>query len=159
MRWIVRWAAAVWLGLVSGFTARGETWTNLAGHVVTARLAGIAGEHILLQNTNGRIWRVPLSSLRPADRQRAWDQTGTEPLPGDLKIPLEQAQEDINRAAQFLQGGKINREEYAARCQKLKERFEHLSRQALKERGESSDTAILGRLNRRLDQLELGLKE
>ena len=152
MRWIVRWAAAVWLGLVSGFTARGETWTNLAGHVVTARLAGIAGEHIRLQNTNGRIWRVPLSSLRPADRQRAWDQTGTEPLPGDLKIPLEQAQEDINRAAQFLQGGKFTREEYAARCQTIKQRFEYLGLQALKDRGEESDTTILDRLKRHLDE-------
>jgi hypothetical protein len=87
-----------------------------------------------------------------ADRQRAREQTGTEPLPGDLKIPFEQAREDINRAAQFLHDGKITREEYATRCGTLKQRFEHLGRQALKDRGEPSDAAILDRLKQRLDQ-------
>ncbi len=147
-------AVALSLGLAAGVAARADTWTNLAGQVLTARLAAIEGEHVLLQATNGRLWRVPLASLRPADRQRARELTGTEPVPTDLKIPLDQAQEDITRAAQFLQGGKITREEYAARCEKIKQRFEYLGLQALKDRGEGSDTAILGRLKRRLDQAE-----
>ncbi len=100
-----------------------------------------------------------LTSLTPTDRQRAKAQTGTEPLPTDLKIPLEQAQEDIKRAAQFLQSGMVTREEYAARCQTIKERFEHLGCQALKDRGESSDTGILERLKQRLDQAKLSLKD
>jgi hypothetical protein len=154
MKWIVPWVAAVWVGLAFGVAARADTWTNVAGHVVTAKLLAIEGGRMLLQDTNGRIRRVPLSSLKPADRERAWAQTGIEPLPADLKIPLEQAQEDINRAAQFLQGGRITHEQYAARCQTIKQRFEHFSQQALKNRGEPSDTAILERLKHRLDQLE-----
>jgi hypothetical protein len=148
------WAMAVWLGLAAGFAARAETWTNVAGQVVTARLVDIQGDHVLLQRTNGRTWRVPLSSLKPADRIRARAQTGTEQLPAELRIPLEQAQADIQRAAQFLEGGKITREEYAARGQTIKQRFEYFVRQALKDRGEKSDEALLERLKRRLDQAE-----
>jgi hypothetical protein len=144
--------AAVCLGLLLALPAHADTWTNAAGHVITAKLVAIEGGQVLLQNTNGRTWRLPLTSLKPADRQRAREQAGTEPLPNDLKIPFEQAQEDIHRAAQFLHGGKITREEYATRCETLRQRFEHLGQQALKERGEPADTVILDRLKQRLDQ-------
>jgi hypothetical protein len=147
-------ALAAWVSLAAGFAARAETWTNVAGQVVTARLVGIQGEHVLLQRANGRTLRVPLSSLKPADRVRAREQTGTEQLPAELKIPLDQARADIQRAAQFLEGGKITREEYAARCQKIQQRFEYFVRQALKDRGEKSDEALLERLKRRLDQAQ-----
>jgi hypothetical protein len=146
-----RWISAVCLGLLSSLSASADTWTNRAGHVLTARLVAIQGEHLILQHANGRTWRLPLSSLKPADQQRAREQTGTEPLPSELRALLNQAEEDIQRAAQFLQGGKITREEYEARCQQIRQRFEHLARQALKDRGQQSDLAILDRLKQRLD--------
>ncbi len=94
----------------------------------------------------------PSSSLKPADRIRAREQTGTEQLPAGLKVPFDQAQADIQRAAQFLAGGRITPEEYAARCRKIKERFDSLGRQALQERGERAVTAVLDRLKQRLDE-------
>jgi hypothetical protein len=154
MKRIISWAVAVWLGLALGATARADTWTNVAGHVLTAKLLAVEDGQALLQETNGHIRRVPLTSLKPADQKRAGAQTGTEPLPASLKVPFEQAQEDINRAAQFLEGGRITREQYAARCQAIKRRFEHFSQQAVQNGGVPADPAILEGLTHRLDQLE-----
>ncbi|HOX59959.1 MAG TPA: hypothetical protein P5205_21945 [Candidatus Paceibacterota bacterium] len=146
-------AIGVWAALAAGFAARGETWTNLAGKVIAAKLVGVQSEQVLLQRPNGHILRLPLSSLKPEDRIRAREQSGTERLPAELKTPLEQAKTDIQRAAQFLQGGKITREEYAARCEKVKQRFEHLARQALKDRGEAPDDQVVKRLKQQLDRV------
>jgi hypothetical protein len=138
------------LSLFSVLSADADTWTNRAGHVIAARLVGIEGEQVVLQHTNGRTWRLPLSSLHPADQQRAREQTGTEPIPSELSACLTQAQEDIHRAAQFLHRGKITPEEYAARCEAVRQRFEHLGRQALKDRGEELHDELLDRLKQRL---------
>jgi len=138
------------LALVPVLSATADTWTNRAGHVITARLVAIEGEQIVLQHTNGRTWRLPLSSLHPADQQRAREQTGTEPIPSELSACLTQAQEDIHRAAQFLHGGRITPEEYAARCEMVLQRFEHLGRQTLKDGGEKPDDKLLERLKQRL---------
>ena len=148
------WAAAACLILLLGLSANAEIWTNRAGHVITAQLVAVEGGQVILQHTNGRTWRLPLSSLKPADQQRAREQTEMEQLPSELRACLTQAQEDIQRAALFLEGAKITRDEYAARCEKIKQRFEYLGLQALKARGEESNTGILGRLKRRLDQAE-----
>lgn len=154
MKRIARWAVAVWLGLAFAVTAAADTWTNVAGHVLTARLLAVEDGQALLQVTNGHIRRVPLTSLKPADQKRAEAQTGTEPLPAGLKTPFEQAQEEINRAAQFLQGGRITRAQYTVRCQTIKQRFEHFGQQALQNDGEPADPAILERLKHRLVQTE-----
>ncbi len=138
------------VGLLSALAANADTWTNLAGHVVTASLVGVEGDQITLQNTNGRTWRIPLSSLNPADRQRALEQTETEPLPAGLRVPFDQATDDIRHAAQFLQGGKISRDAYLARCEQLIARFELLALQDFKDRGGQPDRALLDRLKRRL---------
>jgi hypothetical protein len=155
------WAAvaAVWLGLQAAATADAETWTNRAGHVINARLVGIEGGQVILQSvgTNGRTWRLPLTSLKPADQQRARAQSGTEPVPSDLKACLNQAEEDIRRAAQFLQGGRVSREEYEARCKKICTRFEEFGRAILKERRTESNTPMLDRLRVRLDQTAIDL--
>lgn len=142
---------AVCLGLLLlPLSVAAETWTNQAGQVVIARLVALAGEQAILQSTNGRMWRLPLSSLKPADQQRAREQTGTERLPSELRTCLIQAQEDFQRAAQFLQGGKITREQYAARCEQVLERFDRFALQILKERGEQLDRVIVDRLRQRL---------
>ena len=147
--------AAIYVTLMIALPAGGDTWTNRAGHVLTARLVAIEGDQVVLQQTNGMTRRLPLSSLKPTDQQRAREQTGVEPLPSELSACLNQAQEDIRRAAQFLQGGKITAAEYAARCQQIKQRFEHLGRQALEGRGAQPDPALLERLKQRLDQAEI----
>ncbi len=146
------WLSLLCLGLLAAPLANADTWTNQAGHVVNARLVAIKGEHVVLEQASGRTIRLRLSSLKPADQQRAREQTGTEALPSELQACLHQAQEDIRRAAQFLQGGKITREEYVDRCEKIKLRFEHLGFLVLKERGEEANTALLARLMQRLDQ-------
>jgi hypothetical protein len=146
------WLLAVFLGLLTSLPASADSWTNRAGRALTARLLAIEGEQVVLQNTNGRTWRLALASLNSADQQRARAQVGSEPLPSELKACLNQAKEDIQRAAQFLQGGKITREEYATRCQRIKQRFEQLVLAVFKDRGEPLNHPLLVRLNQRLDQ-------
>ncbi len=152
MKWIVSWTCAVGLGLAAGKAAGADTWTNVAGHVVSARLLAVENEQALLQTTNGRLQRVLLASLKPADRERARAQTGFEPLPAGLKALFEQAQQDIQRAAQFLHGGKITRDQFKAHCQTVRQRFEHFALQGLKEDGAPADPSIVEKLARRLDQ-------
>lgn len=135
-----------------------ETWTNQAGHVLIARLIAVEGEQIVLQNTNGRTWRLPLASLSPADQQRARSMKGSEPVPSDLSACLAQAEEDVRHAAQFLKGGKINQEAYKTRCGQIRQRFDSQCRAFFKERGEPPKEALLTRLTQRLDKLVDELK-
>jgi hypothetical protein len=153
MKLPLAWLVAAWLGLAGGGAARADTWTNLAGQTVTAKLVALEGDQVLLQQTNGHTLHVPLSSLKPTDRARARKNAGIDQqVPAALQALLDQAQTDIQRAAQFLAGGKITREEYAVRCVTIKHRFEYLGREALKEIGMSPTSANLDRLARRLDQ-------
>ena len=148
-RWTPAFPWIAGLCVLLSFSAEAESWTNRAGHVIRAQLVRIENDQVVLQYTNGRSLRLPLSSLKPADQQRAREQFEEERLPSELKACLDQAQNDIQRAAQFLQGGKITRDEYAARCKKIKERFEYLGG-----RRPPSDKALLARLKQRLDQAE-----
>lgn len=149
--------AAVCLGWLIVNTAGADTWTNRAGHVLTARLVAMEGGQVLLQSTNagGRTWRLPLTSLMPADQQRARALTGPQPIPSELSACLSQAEEDTLRAARFLRGGRITREQYATRCEQIQQRFDHLGRQVLKNRGEQSRAALLPPLRQRLNELAL----
>lgn len=151
MRQALAWGAGLALCL-AGVVASAETWTNQAGKVIAGKLLRLEGEQAVLQRTNGHLLRVPLSSFTPADQVRAREQTGTEKFPAELRAPLEQAEADIRRAAQFLQGGKISREDYLARCEKIKQRCESLARQALKDRGQSPDDPIVERIKRRIEK-------
>jgi hypothetical protein len=110
----------------------------------------IEGEQIVLRHADGRTRRLPLSSLTPADQERATAQTRSEPLPSELRTCLAQAREDIHRAAQFLHGGKISREEYAERCRQIARRFESLGRQSLREQGRQSNHTSLELLKKQL---------
>ena len=57
--------------LVAGLTpARGEMWTNQAGHVIEARLGEFDGVWVTLERTNGSALRLPLSALREPDQRR-----------------------------------------------------------------------------------------
>ncbi len=125
--------ATIAVALLIPELACADSWTNRAGHVLTARLIAIQGDHVILQSTNTKAqsWRLPLASLKPADQQRAREQTGTVRLPSELQACLNQAEQDIHRAAQFLHGGRITPEQYAARCRKIQESFEGSGRQAL----------------------------
>jgi len=143
--------AALSLSPLAGLPVRAETWTNRAGHVINAQLVEVKGDQVILRHTNGRTWRLPLSSLNPADQRRARRQTETEQVPSELQACLKQAQDDIERSARFLEGGRITREEYVRRCRKIRERFEYLARQGLKLEGKQPDPALLDRLKQRLD--------
>jgi hypothetical protein len=147
---------SLWLAVcleLLGFRARADTWTNQAGHVLTARLIALEGEKVVLQQANGRTLRLPLASLTPADQERARAQTGTESVPPELRPLLRQAEDDIRRAALFLEGGKINRDEYGARCEQVKQRFEFLGTEALKAAGGQTNAALPPHLKQRLHRL------
>ena len=150
LKWDGRWFVMVCFGLALGFSARADTWTNRAGHTLSATLVAIEGEQIVLRQADGRTRRLPLSSLTPADQERAKAQTRSEPLPSELRTCLAQAREDIHRAAQFLHGGKISREEYAERCRQIARRFESLALQSLRERGQPPNHAPLELLKQQL---------
>jgi hypothetical protein len=152
-----RWSLVLLLAVVPVLSANADTWTNRAGHVLHARLVAIEGEQIVLQRatTNGRTWRLPLASLKPADQQRARAQAGVAPIPSELRACLSQAEEDIQRAAKFLQGGRITREQYAARWGSIRQRFDYFGWQVLKDRSEQSRVALLTSLRQRLDEMAL----
>ena len=143
-------AIFICLGLLIGSSVYADSWTNRAGHVLSADLVSIDGEHVILRGTNGRIRRLPLSSLKPSEQQRAIRQSGTEPLPSELTACFSQAQEDIRRAAQFLHGGRITPENYAVRCQAIIKRFECLACKALEEQKAPNDRVLLKLLKKKL---------
>jgi hypothetical protein len=145
------WLAAC-LSLMS-IRAQADTWTNQAGHVLTGWLVAIDGEKVVLQQANGRTLRLPLASLAPADQERARALTGNETVPPALRPFLSQAVDDIRRAAMFLEGGKINREEYDARCGQIKQRFELLATEALKPAGGQTNVSLPPQLTQRLARL------
>lgn len=147
----LRWLALGLALLVVPFP-RAETWTNRAGHTLTAQCVGVEGQQVLLRFANGRVRRIPLASLKPADQARALAQSDAEPLPSELRAILEQAAADLERTTRFLQDGRITREDFDAQHAWLGERLIRLGRQILIDRGEPPDPARLARFAQRLDR-------
>ena len=156
MKFLLPWLVALSC-LRASTGGQAELWTNVAGQAISAKLLSVHGEYALLQRTNGLVFRVPFASLTSECRLRAKKSGSIDKLPAELRIPFEQAQADIDRAAQFLHGNKITREDYALRCLRIRQRFENLGQEALKERGEESRTALLRRLDHRLQQAQVSL--
>jgi hypothetical protein len=146
----------IWLVLclgLMGVRVQADTWTNQAGQVLTARLVAVDGEKVVLQPANGRTLHLPLASLAPADQERVRALTGNETVPPVLRPFFTKAEDDIQRAAMFHAGGKINREEYDARCEQIKQWFEVLAAEALKPAGGQTNAPLPSRLKQRLHRL------
>jgi hypothetical protein len=149
--------ARVFLGcaLLLAISVRAETWTNRAGHVIQATALSINENQLLMQDAKGKRFHIRLTSLAPADQQRAARLLKPADLPVEIKAPLAQAQQDIERAAQFMHGGKISAEQYNAQCRKIKERFHTLATEALKIRSQSADhTSLVRSLGVELDKAQ-----
>ena len=141
--------------LLLGVAARAESWTNRAGHVVNATAFSIRDGQVLMRDANGKRFHIRLASLVPADQQRALRLLKPAELPVEIKTPLAHAHQDIERSAQFMHGGKITAEQYAAQCRKIKARFQTLATQALKNRSQSTvGTGLVAALSTELDKAQ-----
>lgn len=97
---------------LSAGQALAETWTNVVGHSIQARLVETNGTMVVFESPDGKRFRMALKSLSVPDRDRIMAR-----LKSAGALPAAERKEDplvamIERARKLYADGQITREEF-----------------------------------------------
>ena len=102
-------------------TAAADSFTNVAGEVLTGEVAGFTNGVVSLRTENGMIQAISLKGFPPGEQERLRRAAGeTLPLPADLQQRLDYLRDLHTRADRMEQAGKLTAEEALARRRELR---------------------------------------
>jgi hypothetical protein len=94
--------------------ARGDMWTNAAGHAVEATLLSLDHNVAVFKRHDGVRFDMPLASLAPASRQRVLERFGrAEEVPERLRTAYGLCVRTVKRLDELRSAGQLGDEEYS----------------------------------------------
>jgi hypothetical protein len=100
------------LALSAGL-ARADSWTNKAGHVLSAKPVSLKGSLVVFEEGE-RIVTCPLAVFLPAEQRRLKDALGIVEIPDGLKDAHALRQRTLTRLRLLHDEQKLSDEEYTA---------------------------------------------
>ena len=112
------------LALLVPAVARGDVWTNAAGHAVEASLISIEHGMAVFTRPDGARLDMPLASLAPASRQRALESAGLADVPERLRTDYRLCVRTLKRLQDLHRAGELGDDEYSKQSEGALARLE-----------------------------------
>ena len=116
---------SVFAGLLLSATAvlaQAGSWTNKAGHVLSAEPVAVKGSQVLFQQGSKTV-SYPLSVFPPSEQSRLKADLGVVEVPNGLKDAHAMAQRTLKRLRVLHADGKMSDKAYSEGCAKAQRRF------------------------------------
>ncbi len=110
---------AVFFLSVTASMAQAGSWTNKAGHVLSAEPVAIKGSQVLFKNGVQSV-SYPLSVFLPSEQNRLKAALEIVEIPNELKDAYAFAQRTLKRLRLLYAEGKMSDEAYNAGCAKAR---------------------------------------
>ena len=108
--------------------ARGESWTNAAGHAFEAKAVSLEGQRAEFALPTGEALALHLNALAPPDRQRLRDRFELYEIAEPLR-PYQIARRQLGRLGKLRELGRIESGEYRDLRRNIVEGFQKTARQ------------------------------
>ncbi len=105
------------LALALTRAARGDTWTNAAGHVIEAELIRLDGNVALFKLADGSRMELPLTSLSAGSRAKAEAEWSRFKVPAEVRGDYDHCVRTLRRLRELREAGRLEANDYALRRQ------------------------------------------
>lgn len=102
--------------------AQNGSWTNKAGHVLTAVPVELKGAQVVFKKGTASL-TYPLSAFLPTEQERLKAALGVVAVPAELVDAQALAQRVIKRLQVLNAGGRLSDEAYSDECAKARQSF------------------------------------
>ena len=102
--------------------AQDGSWTNKAGHILTAVPVELKGTQVVFKRGTAFL-TYPLSVFLPAEQKRLKTALGVATVPAELVDAQTLAQRVLKRLQVLHAGGRLSDEAYSAECIKVRQSF------------------------------------